>query len=283
MASLLCGLAGDPTLLNLARGLQGCGAAAMFATALALIAQEFEGRERATAIGIWGATVGGAVAIGPLVGGVLTEHLGWEWIFFVNVPIGIGALVLTETKLVNVKASDPQPIDWIGVFTFSPGAVRPDLRPDPRQRRGLGEPADRGLAGRRRRADGRLHLDRAPPRHAMLDLSLFRKKAFTGVSIVAFALSAGMFAMFLYMTLYIQGVLGYSPLEAGLRFLPLTLLSFIVAPLTAKFSDRIPARVSMGTGLTLVGIGLILMGGISVGDTGPRSCPASYWPGSGSA
>ena len=89
-ASFLCGIAGDPTLLNLARGLQGVGGAGMFATSLALIGQEFHGKDRATAFGVWGATVGGAVAIGPLVGGVITEHLGWEWIFFVNVPIGAG-------------------------------------------------------------------------------------------------------------------------------------------------------------------------------------------------
>ncbi len=281
MASLLCGLAGDPTLLNLARGLQGCGAAAMFATALALIAQEFEGRERATAIGIWGATVGGAVAIGPLVGGVLTEHLGWEWIFFVNVPIGIGALVLTETQLVNVKASDPQPIDWVGVFTFSLalfglifGLIRGNAE-------GWGSPQIVASLGGAVVLMGAFIWTELRRRHAMLDLSLFRKKAFTGVSIVAFALSAGMFAMFLYMTLYIQDVLGYSPLEAGLRFLPLTLLSFIVAPLTAKFSDRIPARVSMGTGLTLVGIGLILMGDISVGDSWTALLPGFVLAGIG--
>ena len=98
VASFLCGISGDATLLNLARGLQGVGGAAMFATSLALIAQEFQGRERGTAIGAWGATIGGAVAVGPLVGGALTEGLGWEWIFFVNVPIGIGAIVLTTTS-----------------------------------------------------------------------------------------------------------------------------------------------------------------------------------------
>ena len=92
IASFACGLSGDPTVLNFARGVQGMGAAAMFATSLALIAQEFEGRERANAIGIWGATVGGAVAVGPLIGGLITEGLGWEWIFFVNVPIGIAAI-----------------------------------------------------------------------------------------------------------------------------------------------------------------------------------------------
>ena len=118
-ASLLCGLAHDPTVLNVFRGLQGVGAAAMFATALALIAQEFEGRERAKAIGAWGATVGGAVAIGPLIGGVLTDGLGWEWIFFVNIPIGGTALFLTQRKLANVAATDSLPIDWAGLVTFS--------------------------------------------------------------------------------------------------------------------------------------------------------------------
>ena len=114
-ASFLCGIAGDPTLLNLARGLQGIGGAAMFATSLALIGQEFHGKDRATAFGVWGATIGGAVAIGPLVGGVITEHLGWEWIFFVNVPIGVAAIALTERKLANVAAQDPQRIDLPGL------------------------------------------------------------------------------------------------------------------------------------------------------------------------
>ncbi len=262
VASTLCGLAGDATLLNLARGLQGAGAAAMFATALALIAQEFEGRERANAIGIWGATVGGAVAIGPLVGGVLTESLGWEWIFFVNVPIGLGAMVLTERKLVNVKATDPQPIDGGGLVTFSAalfllifGLIRGNAE-------GWGSPeivlclvsAAVLLA-----AFVAIELRRE---NAMLDLSLFRNPSFTGVSIVAFCLSAGMFAMFLYLTLYMQDVLELSPLDAGLRFLPLTLLSFLVAPLSARLSNRIPFRALMGTGMILTGLGLVLMNGI---------------------
>src|SRR6476469_994875 len=118
-ASFLCGIAGDPTLLNLARGLQGIGGAGMFATSLALIGQEFQGKDRATAFGVWGAVVGGAVAIGPLVGGVITESFGWEWIFFVNVPIGIAAMILTERKIANVFAEEPEPIDVPGLVTFS--------------------------------------------------------------------------------------------------------------------------------------------------------------------
>jgi EmrB/QacA subfamily drug resistance transporter len=265
-ASFACGLAGDPTVLNFARGVQGAGAAAMFATSLALIAQEFEGRERANAIGLWGATVGGAVAIGPLIGGLITEGLGWEWIFFVNVPIGIGAIVLTETRLANVRATDPQPIDWPGLVSFSAGLFLLIFGLIRGNAEGWGSaPIVASLGGAVLLLLAFLAIE-SRRENAMLDLSLFRKPSFTGVSIVAFALSAGMFAMFLYLTLYIQGVLGYSPLEAGLRFLPLTVLSFIVAPISGRLLGRVPARAIMGTGMILVGIGLILMHGIEVGD-----------------
>ncbi len=265
-ASFLCGISGDATHLNLARGLQGVGGAAMFATSLALIAQEFQGRERGTAIGAWGATIGGAVAVGPLVGGALTEGLGWEWIFFVNVPIGIGAIVLTTTKLANLKAPDPEPIDWPGLATFSLGLFalifglirgNPDGWSSPQIIGSLAAAAVLLVA---------FFVVEHREDHAMLDLSLFRKPAFAGVSAVAFALSAGMFSMFLYITLYIQDVLGYSPLEAGVRFLPITLLSFFVAPVAGKLSARIPVRVLLGLGLGLVGGGLLLMHGINVGD-----------------
>jgi EmrB/QacA subfamily drug resistance transporter len=263
LASFLCGIAGDPTLLNLARGLQGVGGAAMFATSLALIGQEFHGRDRATAFGVWGATIGGAVAIGPLVGGLLTEHLGWEWIFFVNLPIGLIAIALTELRLVNVAAQDAQRIDVPGLVTFSTslfllifGLIR-------------GNPEGWGSAQILASLIGSAVLMLAflaiesRSSHPMLDLSLFRKPAFIGVSAVAFCLSAGMFAMFLYLTIYIQGVLGYSPLEAGVRFLPLTVPAFFVAPVAAKLAERIPIRVLLGLGLATVGVGLLLMHGVN--------------------
>jgi EmrB/QacA subfamily drug resistance transporter len=266
VASLLCGLAEAPGVLNVFRVIQGIGGAAMFATALALIAQEFEGRERATAIGVWGATVGGAVAVGPLIGGLITDGLGWEWIFFVNVPIGIAAIVLTETRVANIAATDVQPIDWAGVITFSLalfglvfGLIRGNAE-------GWGSAQIlASLIGAAILMVAFVAIEARSP-NAMLDLSLFRVSSFAGVSIVAWALSAGMFAMFLYLTLYIQDVLGFGPLEAGVRFLPVTLLSFFAAPLSAKLSSRIPVRVLMGTGLILVGVGLALMSGIEPGD-----------------
>jgi EmrB/QacA subfamily drug resistance transporter len=263
-ASFLCGIAGDPTLLNLARGLQGVGGAGMFATSLALIGQEFHGKDRATAFGVWGATIGGAVAIGPLVGGVITEHLGWEWIFFVNVPIGIVAIALTELKLVNVAAQDPQRVDFPGLISFSLalfflifGLIR-------------GNPEGWGSTEIVASLSAAVLLlcafvaIEARSDHPMLDLGLFRNPAFNGVSAVAFCLSGGMFAMFLYLTIYIQGVLDFSPLEAGLRFLPLTLLSFIASPIAGALSHRIAIRVLLGVGLATVGVGLLLMHGVTV-------------------
>ncbi len=263
-ASLLCGIAGDPTLLNLARGLQGVGGAAMFATSLALIAQEFHGPDRATAFGVWGATIGGAVAIGPLVGGIITEHLGWEWIFFVNVPIGIAAIFLVERKIVNVTADDPEPIDVPGVATFSVALfllIFGLIRGNPE---GWGSPVIVASLAGSAVLLGLFVLVQMRSDHPMLELGLFRKPAFNGVSAVAFTLSASMFSMFLYLTLYIQGVLGYEPLQAGLRFLPLSVISFVVAPIAAKVGERVPVRYLMGLGLSLVGVGLLLMRGLDV-------------------
>ena len=268
VASFLCGISSDPTILNLCRGLQGVGGAGMFATSLALIGQEFHGKDRATAFGVWGAVVGGAVAIGPLIGGVVTESFGWEWIFFLNVPIGIVAMVLTERKIVNVVAEEPEPIDVPGLVTFSAalfllifGLIR-------------GNPEGWGSALILACLIGAAVLlaifvaIEVRTRYPMLDLTLFRRRAFNGVSAVAFALSAGMFALFLYLTIYMQGVLDYSPLEAGLRFLPLTILGFVVAPISGALSNRVPIRVLLGIGLACVGVGLLLMRGIT---------PSSSW------
>src|SRR4051794_31420882 len=119
LASLFCGLADDPTVLNLSRGLQGIGAAAMFACALALLATAYQGRDRGTAFGIWGATTGAAVAVGPLVGGVLTDGIGWEAIFLVNLPIGVAAILLALNQVEESQAPSGARIDWPGLVTFS--------------------------------------------------------------------------------------------------------------------------------------------------------------------
>src|SRR6516165_10020631 len=119
LASLLCGLSTSPLMLNLCRGLQGVGGAVMFATSLALIANAFTGRDRGTAFGVYGAVIGGAVAIGPLIGGAITSAWGWRWIFFVNVPIGVLAIAITFTHIAKSKDTRERRIDWIGFVTFS--------------------------------------------------------------------------------------------------------------------------------------------------------------------
>jgi EmrB/QacA subfamily drug resistance transporter len=262
LASLLCGLAGDPTFLNLMRVLQGVGGAAMFATTLALIAQEFQGPERATAFGIWGATVGGAVAIGPLVGGALTDGLGWEWIFFVNVPIGIAAIALTLTKVGESKMPDAEPVDLPGTVVFSGALFLLVFALVRGNAEGWGSfPIAGSLIASAVLLCAFVAIE-ARSSHPMLDLGLFRKPAFVGVSIVAFALSSSMFSMFLFLTIYMQDVLGFEPLEAGVRFLPITLMAFIAAPIAGRFLTRLPARFFFGVGLTLVGVGLFLLGGL---------------------
>jgi EmrB/QacA subfamily drug resistance transporter len=267
LASLLCGLSTSPTALNFARALQGVGGAAMFATSLALLAAAFSGRERGTALGIWGATTGASVAVGPLVGGVLVEHISWQSIFFVNLPIGLAAIAVTLRMVGESQDPDPAPIDWAGLVTFSAGLFLLVFALVRGNAEGWGSPTIVGLlAGAAVLLIAFVAIEQRL-RRPMLDLTLFRKPTFVGASIVAFALSGSIFAMFLYLTLYMQNVLGYSPLEAGLRFLPTTVLSFFFAALSGNLTERVPVRYLMAIGLGLVGVGLLLMSGLDA-DSG---------------
>ncbi|MDX6488903.1 MAG: hypothetical protein QOK13_1518 [Gaiellaceae bacterium] len=266
-ASILCGAATTPLFLILARALQGIGGAIMFATSLALLSQAFRGRERGTAFGIWGATTGAAVAIGPLVGGALTDGLNWRWIFFVNIPIGIFTLFVAFTRVDESRNEGQRGIDWIGLVTLC-GAlfllVYALLRGN-----------DKGWTSGQIVAElvgavvllvafCTVELRQSEP---MLDLRLFRNPAFAGAQITAFTLSAAAFSMFLYLTLYLQNVLGFTPLGAGLRFLPVTLLSFAVAPIAGKLSAQMPVRVLLAGGLLLVAGGMLLMRGLHTEST----------------
>jgi EmrB/QacA subfamily drug resistance transporter len=261
-ASLACALSTSPLFLNLARGVQGIGAAAMFATSLALLASAFHGKERGTAVGIWGATIGAAVAIGPLVGGILTESVGWESIFYINVPIGIVAIYIALTRVAESRNPEAGPTDWAGLVTFSLGLfllIFALVRGNPE---GWGSPLIVSfLVGAVVLLVAFVVIE-ARVADPMFDLALFRVPTFAGASIAAFALSATLFSMFLYMTLYIQNSLGYSPLQAGLRFLPLSLLSFVVAPVAGRLSARVPIRALIGGGMLLVAISLMLMRGL---------------------
>jgi EmrB/QacA subfamily drug resistance transporter len=262
LSSLCCGLAWSPLVLNIARAVQGIGGAAMFATSLALLAAAFQGRERGTAFGVWGATTGAAVAVGPLVGGILTDAIGWEAIFYINVPIGIGAIWITLQRVGESRDPDAGPIDWLGLVTFSGGLFLLVFALVRGNAEGWGSTMIVAcLTGAVVLLVAFVAIE-ALGSSPMLDLALFRKPAFGGASIAAFALSASMFSMFLYLTLYIQNSLGYTPLQAGLRFLPVSLLSFCVAPVAGKLSARVPVRALIGSGLVLVGVGLLLMRGL---------------------
>jgi EmrB/QacA subfamily drug resistance transporter len=281
IASLACGLATTPTMLTIARAVQGIGGAMLFATSLALLAHAFSGRERATAFGIWGATIGGAVAIGPLVGGVLTDSLGWEWIFFVNVPIGIAAALVTRAKVEESRDPGTSGIDWLGATTFSASLFMLVFALIRGNSEGWSSAVIVALLIGSAVSMVAFVIVERLSKAPMLDLALFRKPTFAGASIVAFALSASMFAMFLYIVLYIQNILGYTPFEAGLRFLPLSLISFFVAPVAGKLSARLPARLLLGGGLAIVGVGLLLMNGISDGSDWTTLLPGFIVAGAG--
>jgi EmrB/QacA subfamily drug resistance transporter len=262
-ASAACGAASDPLVLNLARGVQGVGGAIMLAVSLAILSQEFHGKERGTAFGIWGATIGAAVAIGPLVGGALTTWFGWRWIFFVNLPIGIlcivgGMRVLHESRNEQHEGYDLPGFVTLtgGLFTFVLALLRGNDW-------GWGSGREIGLYAAAVVLLVAFFVIEHSSRSPMLDLGLFRVPTFVGAQIVAFAISAGIFSQFLYLTLYLQNVLGYSPIQAGLRFLPLSLVSFFVAPVAGRLSARLPVRYLLGGGLALVGVSLLLMHGVT--------------------
>jgi len=258
-SSAVCGLSSTPLMLNLARGVQGVGGALMFATSLALIAQAFHGRERGTAFGIFGAVTGAAVAAGPLLGGVITSAIGWEWIFFVNVPIGAFAVVLTLTQVAESRDPNAAGVDWAGLVTFSGSLFLLVFALVRGNTLGWGSTEIVAMLSASAVLIVAFVLAERAQKRPMLDLSLFKRPAFVGANLVAFTLSSSAFAMFLYLTLYIQDVLHYSPLQAGLRFLPTTLLMFAVSPLAGRLSVRVPIRLLLGVGLLFVSGGLLAM------------------------
>jgi EmrB/QacA subfamily drug resistance transporter len=267
VASLAAGLAPDPTFLNIARAVQGIGGAIMFAVSLALVAQEFApGRERGTAMGIYGATIGVSVAIGPLVGGAIVDSIGWEWVFFLNVPVGIGAIAVTYMKLRESRDPNATRIDWAGLATFSSALFLLVLGLLRGNEEGWGSTMIVALLGGAAALMVAFLAIESRVKEPMLPLRLFRKPAFTGVQLAALGVSASMFALFLYITFYLQNYLGHSPLEAGLIYLPFTVINFFVAAAGGALLARLPARVIMSVGLLMTGLGLLLMGGINPGD-----------------
>jgi EmrB/QacA subfamily drug resistance transporter len=264
LTSLLCALSPSALFLILARGGQGIGGAIMFSTSLALLAQDFHGRERGTAFGAWGATIGASAAVGPLLGGGLTQAFGWPSIFLINVPIGAAAVLLTLARVRESRDPAGTRIDWIGTVTFTGALFLLVFATIKSPTLGWGSTEVVACLAASAALLVTFLISQAVQAGAMFDLSLFRKPTFNGASVVAFAVSSSMFAMFLYLTLYLQTILGFSPLQTGLRFLPVTVVSFVVAAVAGNLTERVPVRMLLSLGLALTGAGLLLMRGLTV-------------------
>ncbi|MFZ0043985.1 MAG: MFS transporter [Solirubrobacteraceae bacterium] len=264
VSSLLSGVATTPLWLNLARGAQGVGGAAMFSTSLALLAAAFQGRERGTAFGAWGAITGLAVAIGPVIGGALTTGLSWRWIFLVNVPIGVVALVMCQLRVDESRQPGAGLPDLIGFVTFSGALAALVYALIQGNVKGWGSTEIIAcLSGSVVLLVAFVIAEVLQRDRAMFDLRLFRKPTFTGGSIAAFSLSAGLFALFLYFTLYLQDVLGYSALQTGLRFLVLSGGIMLTSTLAGRLTAFVPIRFLIAPGLALIGVALLLMRGLT--------------------
>jgi EmrB/QacA subfamily drug resistance transporter len=264
LASLACAAAPSAPALDVARGVQGVGAAAMFATSLALLADTFSPARRGRALGIWGATSGAAIAAGPLVGGALVDALGWEAIFLLNLPIG---LALGWAALARVPESrDPAapPPDWVGAVAFTLAAFLAILALIRGNAEGWGStPIVGALVASGLLLAGFVWWE-LRARNPMLDPRLFRIPAFTGTAVVAFAQSVAIYPMFLFLAIYFQELLGYGPFDTGLRVLPITLALFALAPISGRLTGRVSLRALLVAGLVLVGAGLLLMRGVTV-------------------
>jgi EmrB/QacA subfamily drug resistance transporter len=258
-SSLACGLANGAELLIGARVVQGLGAALMNPATLSIIVATFPARQRGTAIGVWAGVSALALAIGPLVGGVIAERLSWSWIFFINVPIGVlgvfaAYMLIDESR----DTSKEQRLDFPGLATSTIGLFALSYA--------LIEANNFGWTSTRILVSFGIaivslvafllveHYQRLP----MLELGLFRNKRFAGANTVMLLVGLAMFGVFFYVSLYIQNVLGYSPIEAGASFLPWTVLIVILAPLAGKLSDKYGSRPFVTAGMVVLTLTLIV-------------------------
>jgi EmrB/QacA subfamily drug resistance transporter len=266
LGSLLCGLARDPLMLILSRSGQGVGGAIMFATSLALLGHSFRGKDRGVAFGVWGAITGIATALGPVLGGVITTDWSWRGIFLVNVPVGVIAVILTVWRLEESKSPHPARPDWAGFALLTTGLVSLIYG---LIRAGENSWSDTGviacLAIGVAALAGFIVAERRVA-HPMFDLSLLRTPTFAGGSIAAFAMNGSLYAVLVYLVIYLQDMLGYSAEGAGLRLAIISGAQFVTAAIAGRISERVPARWLIGPGLLLVGVGLIIMGGLTGGS-----------------
>jgi EmrB/QacA subfamily drug resistance transporter len=264
-ASAAAALAPGIDSLIAARAVQGVGAAVMMPLTLTLLTAAVPAEKRGMAYGIWGAVNGLAVASGPLIGGTLTEHISWQWIFWLNVPLGIALIPLARLRLKESHGAGT-PLDIPGTLLASGGLF------------GIVYGLVRGpvdgwtgtsvltalIAGTVLLAGFVAHGIRA--RNPMLPMRLFRSRAFAGINAAGLLMFLGMFGSIFLLSQYMQGVLGYSPTEAGLRMLPWTAMPMVIAPIAGILSDRIGGRPIVVAGLALQAAGLGYLAAVATAD-----------------
>ena len=254
-ASLLCGLAPGTGLLNVARAMQGVGAALQLSAALAVIGHGFRGHERAKAFAFWGTVVGVAVALGPIVGGLITEYLGWRWAFLVNIPVGIVLIVLAATSIDESRDVDAQRLDLPGIVLFGGGLlsiVWGLIAGNGAGWESLATLTKLGLGLALLVAFGFAEKLQARP---MVDLALFRDRTVLGAAAAMLGYAATAQVMMTILPLYLQGAFGLAPDRAGLAMIPFA-LPLVACPTVAS---RLAARMS-GRALLALGLGVVALG-----------------------
>ena len=274
LSSATAGLAQDTTMLIVSRVVQGVGGALMMPATLSIVTNAFEPHERGKAIGTWAGVSALALAIGPVVGGLLTEHVSWRAIFYLNIPVAIGAIAATVFAVRESRdESVGREIDYLGVGALTVGLTALVLALIQGNAWGWGSVAIIGLLVLSVVALAAfVVIERRVPA-PVVELPLFASRNFVGTNLVALIVTFAMLAQFFFVTLYIQDVLGYSPVETGLRFLPATLMIVLIAPLAGRLTDRIGPRWLIGAGLTIVSISLFWLTTIDTGTT-----YADIWP-----
>jgi EmrB/QacA subfamily drug resistance transporter len=274
IASLWCGLADSSNELIAARVLQGAGAALMNPATLSIIAATFPPRQRGTAIGIWAGVSALALAIGPLVGGLITEHIDWSWIFFVNVPVGIVAIAVSFLFIDESRDETHVRLDLPGLATSAVGLFALTYGLIEANTYGWGSPRILGSFAIAGLALASFYLLERHQRDPMLPLELFRNPTYIGANLVVLLVALAMFGVFFFISLYMQTILGYSAVQTGAAFLPLTLLIILVAPIAGRASDRIGSRGLMTTGMILIALQLLYFSRLGMDATFWNLLPA---------
>lgn len=264
--SAACALAQSGIVLDIARAAQGVGAAAIFSSSLALLANEFQGESRGAALGVWGAVTGVALAVGPLVGGLVVEGLNWRWIFLINIPIGAALIVLALKAVPESRSPRPEPLDLPGAGLFAAACLLLALGLTRGNDAGWSSPEIVGALACSALALAGFVLVERRAAAPMLPLDLFKIPAFSATAIVAFAQSVAIYPLLIFLAIYLQDGLGFGPIGAGLRLLPLTLLILVVAPFAGRLTSRVPLRVPLISGLALLGVALLLLNGLRAAD-----------------